>query len=295
MEETQSLRVNPPCKLLIYMALLIYGSIQGGEGNDCAIADMLILRNPEMRSQMGQILRLANKFREPQRELFAGTSGTELLTATAAAAASGAAADHVHERRVEINAAIAHVIDLLGLGECVGNVTGLAVWVCLQDERCCASYHGCAERCAPPCRIVAPRISSDHAFTWRRKSDYAGTIVGEGTSEIRVRAGADTLHSAVAGGINQSLGAVVARRGNHDDVLAKRVLHSSLQTRGGLSHTETHADDVSPVVSGVINRPDNVGKVRRAICAESFQRHDPGRGSHQVHDARSHGAMAKFS
>jgi hypothetical protein len=31
---------------------------------------MLILRNPEMRSQTGEILRLANKFRKPQRENF---------------------------------------------------------------------------------------------------------------------------------------------------------------------------------------------------------------------------------
>jgi len=41
------------------------------DGNDCAIADMLISRNLENEVPNGaQILRLANKFRKPQRENF---------------------------------------------------------------------------------------------------------------------------------------------------------------------------------------------------------------------------------
>lgn len=181
-----------------------------------------------------------------------------LPAATATDAASGAAADHSHERRIEIDAAITHVTDLFGLRKCIGDVTGLAGWTGLQHESRCASHHRRTERGAPPCSVVAARIRGDHGFARRREGNYAGTEVGEGASEIVVRAGADSLNAVVTRGINQGLGAVIARRGNHDHILGQRVLHGGLQAGGRLRHAETHADDVGAIVRSVINSPNNI-------------------------------------
>ena len=91
--------------------------------------------------------------------------------------ACSAAADEVRERLVEIDTAIAHVTNLLGLGECVRNITRLAGGACLQDKRRCARKHRRTEGGTPSCRIVAARICGDDAFSWSGKGDHAGAVV----------------------------------------------------------------------------------------------------------------------
>lgn len=110
--------------------------------------------------------------------------GWNLLAARTAGAGGGrrrracsAAADKVHERLIEVDAAISHVTNLLGFGERVGDIARLAGRACLQYQSRCPSEHRRAEGSPPACRVVAARIGGDNTFSRGGKGDHAGTEV----------------------------------------------------------------------------------------------------------------------
>ena len=101
--------------------------------------------------------------------------GQNLLAAGTASrrGAGSAAADEIRERLVEVNAAVTHVTNLLGFGECVGNITRLAGGACLQHKSRCARKHRRAKGRAPACRVVAAGICGDDAFSRSCKRNHA--------------------------------------------------------------------------------------------------------------------------
>ena len=106
----------------------------------------------------------------------------ELLAAgTAGAGGRGGtgstAADDRHKRLVEIDAAVAHVTNLLGLGERIGDIARLACRASLQHKGRCSGEHRRTERGTPACRVVASRIGCDDAFSRSGKGDHAGAEV----------------------------------------------------------------------------------------------------------------------
>ena len=127
-----------------------------------------------MRLKLNQILRLINNFLISRGKLL-GNERLDLFAADAAgwSNAGSAAGDQVHERLKEIDAAIAHITNLLGLGECIGDITRLAGGPCLQHQGRCACEHWRTEGCSPPCRVVAARIGGDYAFPRSGEGDYA--------------------------------------------------------------------------------------------------------------------------
>ncbi len=113
------------------------------------------------------------------------TKDWNLLAARAARAggtggrggAGSTAADDRHERLIEINATVAHIANLLCLGERIRDIARLACGTCLQNKGRCAGEHRGAERCTPPCRVVAARIGGDNAFSRSGKGDHAGAKI----------------------------------------------------------------------------------------------------------------------
>src|SRR6266851_8641350 len=102
---------------------------------------------------------------------------------TAAGASSGY---HVCQSLIEIDATIAHVTDLLGLGQGVDDVTRLCCRPGLNDQRGRARSHGSAERSAPGRRITATRECGNHSFSRSSKQGDAGAVVGESAANVKV-------------------------------------------------------------------------------------------------------------
>src|SRR5262249_29411588 len=93
-----------------------------------------------------------------------GGTGGRSRTGTPAGTCT-AAVHKVCERLEEINAAVAHIADLLRLGQSVGDIARLGCRTSLQHQCCGAGQHGSAERRSPPRRVVAARIRGDYALT----------------------------------------------------------------------------------------------------------------------------------
>src|SRR5260370_38416116 len=57
--------------------------------------------------------------------------------------------------------------------------------------------------------------------------------------------------------------------------------------------TEAHIDDSGAVLHREVDRTQDIRQITGAIGLECFQRHDLRGGSHEVDDARYHGAMTE--
>src|SRR5713101_6007722 len=57
--------------------------------------------------------------------------------------------------------------------------------------------------------------------------------------------------------------------------------------------TEAHIDHSGAVLHREVDRTQDIRQMTGAIGLECFQRHDLGGGSHEVDDARYHGAMTE--